>query len=351
MGKKHLLAGLAVKHIFQSLQRSGQEFVLARTRVRLLVGSGAMDRRSWLLACASFAAACRTTQPAQVPNANQRRVAITMDDPNTEDTPRCSVEERNSLILEQLAARRVQVMLFVCGKRIDSPRGADLLSACNAAGHLLANHSYSHQNYNDPANTSAALAPDIAQCEALIANYPGFRRRFRFPMLKEGETLQKRDALRELLRERGYANGHVSIDASDWAYDKKLIKRLKANPAIDLAAFRAAYLTHMLDRAHYYDRLATTITGHSIAHTLLLHHNLLNALFLGDLLDALERDGFRIIGPEQAFADPIFALQPATIPAGESLVWSLAHEAARLRAGLRYPGEDDTYEAEALSRL
>jgi len=274
-----------------------------------------------------------------------------MDDPHTEDTPRCSVEERNSLILQQLAARRVQVMLFVCGKRINSPRGADLLNALNAAGHLLANHSYSHENYNEPESTSEALATDIAQCEALIANHSGFRRRFRFPFLKEGETLQKRDALREWLRERGYANGHVTIDASDWAYDRKLSQRLKATPAIDLAPFRAAYLTHMLDRAHYYDRLATTLTGHSIAHTLLLHHNLLNALFLGDLLDALERDGFRIIAPEQAYADPIFAKQPTTIPAGESLVWSLAHEDARLRDGLRYPGEDDTYEAEALRRL
>ena len=310
-----------------------------------------MDRRRFLLACASLAAACRTSPGAQAPDANERRVALTMDDPNLEDTPLHGVEERNRLILEQLAARRVQVMLFVCGKRIDSPQGAALLRAFDGAGHLLANHSYSHQNYNDPASTSAAFALDMAQCEALIAPYPGFRRRFRFPFLKEGETPQKRDAAREVLRERGYANGHVSIDASDWAYDKKLRKRLQASPAIDLSPFRTAYLKHMLERAHYYDRLATTITGRSIAHTLVLHHNLLNALFLGDLLDALERDGFRIIAPEQAFNDPVFAMQPAAIPAGESLIWALAHGDARLRAGLRYPGEDDTYEAEALQRL
>jgi len=310
-----------------------------------------MDRRRLLLACASLVAACRTNAGAQVPSANERRVALTMDDPNLQDTPRYTAEERNRLILEQLAARRVQVMLFVCGKRIDSPQGAALLRAFDGAGHLLANHSYSHQNYNDPSSTRAALALDMAQCEALIAPYPGFRRRFRFPFLKEGETLQKRDAAREVLRERGYANGHVSIDASDWAYDQKLCQRLQAAPAMDLSAFRTAYLKHMLERAHYYDRLATTLTGRSIAHALLLHHNLLNALFLGDLMDALERDGFRIIAPEQAYSDPVFAIQPAALPAGESLIWALAHGDARLRAGLRYPGEDDTYEAEALQRL
>jgi peptidoglycan/xylan/chitin deacetylase (PgdA/CDA1 family) len=274
-----------------------------------------------------------------------------MDDPNTYETPRYSVEERNQLILGQLAARHLQVMLFVCGKRIDSPQGADLLRAFNDAGHLLANHSYEHRFYNKPENAAEQLIPDITRCESLIVHHTGFRKRFRFPYLKEGETLQKRDELREVLRARGYANGHVTIDASDWAYDQRLIARLKADPTIDLAPFRAAYLAHMLDRARYYDSLATQIAGYSIPHTLLLHHNLLNALFLGDLIDALVRAGFRIIAPEAAYADPIFVRAPSSIPAGESLIWALAHSDAQLRAGLRYPGEDERYEAEVLGRL
>lgn len=320
----------------------------------------ALHRRGFLLAAASLALACRRetrTQPSGVPPLpppgarGERRLAITMDDPHTYETPRCTVAERNRLILEQLAARRVQVMLFVCGKRIDSPQGAELLRSFNAAGHLLANHSYSHRNYNDPSSGSELLEHDIARCEALIVGHSGFRRRFRFPLLKEGETQQKRDAARNILRERGYANGHVTIDSSDWAYDNKLIERLQAAPGSELSPFREAYLAHMLDRARYYERLATAVTGHAISHTLLLHHNLLNALFLGDLLDALEREGFRIIAPEQAYADPVFALQPAAVPAGESLIWALARADERLRAGLRYPGEDEQYEAEVLRRL
>lgn len=284
-------------------------------------------------------------------HASGRRVAITMDDPNTHETPRYGVEQRNQLILEQLAARHVQVMLFVCGKRIDSARGAELLKAFDDAGHLLANHSYFHRSYNGSANTAAMLASDMGQCEALLSRYRGFRRRFRFPYLKEGETLQQRDALRGVLRAQGYANGSVTIDASDWAYDNRLMARLEADPAVDLAPFRAAYLAHMLDRARYYDPLATTLTGYSVPHTLLLHHSLLNALFIGDLIDALQKEGFRIIAPETAYADPVFALDPPSLPAGESLIWALANSDARLRTGLRYPAEDDVYEAAILSRL
>jgi hypothetical protein len=101
-----------------------------------------------------------------------------MDDPNTYETPGYSVEERNRLILGQLAARNVRIMLFVCGKRIDSPRGADLLRAFNDAGHLLANHSYEHRFYNSPESTAEQLGSDIAQCESLIAHHTGFRRRW-----------------------------------------------------------------------------------------------------------------------------------------------------------------------------
>jgi peptidoglycan/xylan/chitin deacetylase (PgdA/CDA1 family) len=326
-----------------------------------------MRRRQFVMAGSWLALACRAPGAGEreaaapregalgpsgpIATAPQRRLAITMDDPNTYDTPLYGVEGRNRLILEQLAARRVQVMLFVCGKRIDSPEGAALLSAFNAAGHLLANHSYEHRFYNEPTNTADLLARDIAQCESLIAPYRGFRRRFRFPYLKEGETLEKRDAMRAVLRVQGYANGHVTIDASDWAYDERLVARLKADPAVDLAPFRAAYLTHMLDRARYYDELATQLTGASIPHTLLVHHNLLNALFLGDLLDALEHEGFHIIAPETAYADPVFAREPSAIPAGESLLWSLAHGDERLRAQLRYPAEDARYEAAILGQL
>jgi len=130
-----------------------------------------MDRRQLLLTCASLALSCRATPASRRPSANarDRRFAITIDDPSTEETPRYSADERNRLILAQLAAHGAQAMLFVCGKRIDSPQGAELLSAFNRAGHLLANHSYSHLNFSAPANDAEVFAGEVARSEALIA--------------------------------------------------------------------------------------------------------------------------------------------------------------------------------------
>jgi hypothetical protein len=39
------------------------------------------------------------------------------------------------------------------------------------------------------------------------------------------------------------------------------------------------------------------------------------------------------------------------IPAGESLIWSIAHASGKYEDRLRYPGEDGEYEKPLLDRL
>ena len=169
--------------------------------------------------------------------------------------------------------------------------------------------------------------------------------------MKEGDTRVKRDACRAFLRKRGYRTGHVSIDASDWFYDQRLRARLAADGPVDLARYREAYLNHLWDRAIYYDALSRKVLGRSIPHVLLLHYNYSNALLLDDIAEMFASRGWRLIGTEEAFADPVYAKQPNIIPAGESLVWALAKESGRFAGELRYPGEDGEYEKDKVEAL
>ena len=154
-----------------------------------------------------------------------------------------------------------------------------------------------------------------------------------------------------MLHRLRYCNGHVTIDASDWYYDARLRARLGADPDFDAARFRAPYVDHIVDRAEYYDKLVRRAIGRTIPHTLLIHYNLLNALFLGDILSALAERGWSFISAEDAYGDPVFSSEPQIAPAGESLVWALAKESGRFESELRYPGEDDVYEAPRLVKL
>jgi hypothetical protein len=82
---------------------------------------------------------------------------------------------------------------------------------------------------------------------------------------------------------------------------------------------------------------------------LLLHHNLINALFLKDVIQMFRDKGWTLIDSEAAFKDPVYALRPDIVPAGESILWALAKQKGV--PDLRYPGEDDIYEKPILDRL
>src|SRR4029078_8563332 len=101
-----------------------------------------------------------------------------------------------------------------------------LLAPWNEAGHLIGNHTYSHRNFNAPENDLKTYEEDILRAEALLKDFSRFRKYFRFPMLSEGDTAAKRDAMRAFLAQHGYRTGHVTIDNSDSLIDNLFLTRL-----------------------------------------------------------------------------------------------------------------------------
>ena len=235
----------------------------------------------------------------------QPQVAITMDDFVLFDTPTLSAAARNKAILDALRRHNLQAAVFVAGKYVDKEANMPLLREWNRRGHIIANHTYSHSSY--PEADFQKYAGDVLRNEALLKEFPRYRKLFRFPYLKEGNTAAQRDRMRAFMKRHGYRNGHVTIDASDWYIDERLRRRLKENPQADILPYREFYLNHLAERAAYYDELSRKVLGRSVKHTLLLHHNVLNGLFLGDVLQMFTQRGWKLIDAEEAFADPVFA--------------------------------------------
>jgi peptidoglycan-N-acetylglucosamine deacetylase len=277
------------------------------------------------------------------------QVAITLDDFYIYDIPVLSGAARNRAILDALRRYNLKAALFVVGKFVDDNENMALLRLWNEQGHIIANHTYTHLSY--PRTEFPIYAQDILRNEILLKGFTRYRKLLRFPYLKEGNTDEQRDKMRVFLKEHGYRNGHVTIDASDWYIDDRLRQRLKNNPAADITPYREFYLNHLWDRAAYYDGLAQKVLGRSVRHTLLLHHNVLNGLFLGDVLEMFKRKGWKLIDAEEAYNDPVFSASPKIAPAGESLLWALAKETGRFDKLLRYPGEDSAYEKPKMDAL
>ena len=236
-------------------------------------------------------------------------------------------------MLAALSKHKIRAVLFVTGKRVDSEAGRSLVEAWDHSGHAIGNHSYSHLFFNNPDIKLADFELDVLRNEPLIRGYTQFVRLFRFPYFKEGETAEKRDGLRSFLQQREYRIGRATIDASDWAVSWRLEKRLAKEPKADTAPYGEFFKQHIWDRAQFYDSLARRVLNTRVRHTVLLHHNALNALFLDQLIAMFIDRGWKPIDALHAYRDGIYDRQPKILPAGESLIWALAKLLVKLIMG------------------
>ena len=282
-------------------------------------------------------------------HAQSKKISFTFDDGSLSDRPGYPLEEWNQLLLSHLEEAEVKAIFFVSGFNKTGEKGQALLKSWNDKGHGIANHTVTHPNYNSSKVSFEDFRDELLNNDTIIRQYSNYIPLFRFPYLKEGNTPEKVSKFRKLMKEHAYRNGYVTIDASDWYIDSRLVKRLKENPEADLEGFRQFYLEHLFERANYYEDLSFKLTGRHISHTLLLHHNLAAALFLDDLIQMFRKNGWEVISAEEAFQDEIFEQQP--VHAGESLLWALAKDSGKFEELLRYPAEDSRYEEEKMNQL
>ncbi|BBB65465.1 hypothetical protein UNDYM_1212 [Undibacterium sp. YM2] len=285
--------------------------------------------------------------------AHAQTVAITIDDgPNLEQTPRLSPEQRNLAMLKALSRHGVTAALFVTANyAATQPAGYALAKAWGDAGHAVGNHSMSHPDLHSDKVSLAQYQKEILDCDAIISTLPGYQKWYRYTYLREGNTPEKRDGMRSFLKQHNYRNAYVSLDTSDWRLNEKLVEVLGKNPQADVSAIKRAYLAHIRQRAEAYRALSWQLQGRDIPQVLLMHHNLINALWLDDVLAQFKDMGWKFTTPAAAFSDPVYQLVPDRLASGQSLLLSMG----RILGLGKFPGgerlvDDGDFEIEELKR-
>ncbi len=263
------------------------------------------------------------------PAGANKRIALSFDDVPRKAGAFFTPAERSQRLIAALRQAGVrQAVFFVNPGHLDQPDGAGgeaRIMAYVAAGHLIANHSFSHPHLRQ--FSAADYLADIDKAEAWLKSRPGYRPLFRFPYLFEGgDDKAKRDAVRAGLASRGLRNGYVTADGNDWHLEQLTIDAAKAGKPMDMKALRRLYLQMQLSAVEYHDRMARTTLGRSPAHVLLLHETDLAALFIGDLVTELRREGWTIITADAAYRDPLGKAFPDVPFTSGTLTGSLAWE-------------------------
>ncbi|MFM5930132.1 MAG: polysaccharide deacetylase family protein [Novosphingobium sp.] len=265
-----------------------------------------------------------------------KRIALTFDDVPRARGSSFSPDERAALIVSSLKHEKVrQAAFFINPGRLAEPDGVGgeaRIVRYAAAGHVIANHGYSHLALT--AVSSEAYLADIDRAEAWLKGKPGRRPWFRFPFLNEGGgDKAKRDAVRAGLASRKLSNAYVTVDAADWQIDAMVTAAKAAGKTIDPAGLRDFFIARHVEAANYNDELARRTLGRAPVQVMLLHETDVTASYIALLVQALRKDGWTIETADKAYADPIYRLQPdvphSTGTLTERLAWEKGLPAPR----------------------
>ena len=275
--------------------------------------------------------------------APQKRIALTFDDVPRDRGAFLTHEERTVKLIAALERAGVEQAAFfvTAGFLQDADRrgGEDRITAYAAAGHVLANHSYTHPRLSKV--SAAEYLADLDHTEAWLKGREGRRPWFRHPYLDEGMgDKAKRDAIRAGLKTRGLRNGYVTIDGGDWHIEQLTQEAARAGKTMDIAALRDFYVQTHVEAVRFGEALARRELRRSPIHVLLLHETDIAALFIADLVAALRRDGWEIVTADKAFADPLRRAMPDPAITNGTVIGQMAR--ARGSTEPTYPAVAET---------
>lgn len=241
-------------------------------------------------------------------------VAITFDDlPLNGDLP--PGVTRTQIVKDVLAVLKRHnvppVFGFVNSRRFESNAdGAEALKLWVAGGERVGNHTYSHLDLHQ--NTPEAFDRDIAQNEPVLEllSEKNDWHWFRYPFLREGDTIEKRRAVRSYLRDHGYKIAQVTIDYEDYAWNTPYARCLGKHNARSIEWLNSSYLSIASDYVDANREMARLVFGHDINHVLLLHLGAFTGTILPQVLDMLQQKGLHLITLEEAEDDPAYQADP-----------------------------------------
>ena len=274
-------------------------------------------------------------------NSFAQEIAITFDDAPTADGVIFTGAERTRRIIDHLKKHEIKEAAFFVLTGNISEANKDRLTGYVEAGHVLGNHSHSHQ-WIHQAGTGRYIN-DVRIADSVLSLYPGYMKWFRYPFLDEGRSVGSRDSIRRALKALRLSNGYVTIDNYDWYLNHLLQKAKAEGKKINEKNLQKVYIDHIFNSILFYDKIARDHLGRSPKHVLLLHENDLTALFLGELLSHLKNNGWEIISARQAYTDPIAAHVPDVLFNGQGRIAAIAREKGVAPRDLVQFSEDEAF--------
>jgi peptidoglycan/xylan/chitin deacetylase (PgdA/CDA1 family) len=248
-------------------------------------------------------------------NCLAQKVAITFDDLplNGLLPPGVTRVETAKNVLAILKQRHVPpVYGFINAKRLEGNEdGADALKLW-AAAEPVGNHTYSHMDLEQ--NSAEAFEREIEENEPVLELLPAKNNWhwLRYPYLHEGDTVEKRRAVRAYLMAHGYRVAQVTLDWEDYLWNTAYARCVEKGDQKGIEWLHASYLNTASEFLDLGREQAKLIYGRDISYVLLMHLGAYSSTILPEALDLLKKKGFQLVTLEEAETDPAYESDPDT---------------------------------------
>jgi peptidoglycan/xylan/chitin deacetylase (PgdA/CDA1 family) len=242
-----------------------------------------------------------------------QKLAITLDDLplNGLLPPGVTRAETTRNVLAILKERGLPpVYGFINAKKLEGNADAAEALKLWAASEPVGNHTYAHMDLEQ--NPVEAFEREIEEDEPaleLLSQKDDWHW-LRYPYLHEGDTVEKRRAVRAYLQTHAYRIAQVTLDWEDYMWNTAYARCVAKSDQKAIAWLRSSYLSTASEFLDLGRAQAKLIYGHDINYVLLLHLGAFSSTILPDALDLLKKKGFKLVTLEEAESDPAYDSDP-----------------------------------------
>jgi peptidoglycan-N-acetylglucosamine deacetylase len=242
-----------------------------------------------------------------------QKLAITMDDLPLNGMLPAGVTRAETArdVIAILKKRHVPpVYGFINAKKLEgNSDGAEALKLW-AAAEPVGNHTYAHMDLEQ--NSAEAFEREIEEDEPALEllQTSGDWHWLRYPYLHEGDTVEKRRAVRAYLKARGYRIAQVTLDWEDYLWNTAYARCVTKGDMKSIEWLRSSYLNTASEFLDLGREQAKLIYGHEINYVLLMHLGAFSSTILPEALDLLKKKGFKLVTLEEAESDAAYDGDP-----------------------------------------
>lgn len=229
----------------------------------------------------------------------EREIAITIDDLPFVGTDSnnpgnlARSHDRFMKIVQSLIDHHVPATGFVIAGAIGKGQW-QLLEEFRKEGFELGNHTYSHANLNRI--STEKYMEEIAHADQKLSNIMTQPKYFRYPYLAEGKGAAKQE-IQDFLTANQYTIAPVTIDSKDYQFNARLLQVSWRVRAQHLSQIKREYLDYIWKQTLLAEKKSSNAPVKQI---LLIHANLLNSHFLGDVIQMYKDHGYHFVSLGEA---------------------------------------------------